>query len=85
MQGILGACAQLYGELIKLQIPPNVADGLELWQIASLMSKDDGSQPRLSGDDLLAARVRAARAGLPEPEVLPTPDAAVQGFMATMS
>ena len=60
-------------------------EDMEMWQIAETLGcldapPADGRSPVRSGRDLVAERMRAARAGLPEPEPdEPTP--AVLTFM----
>lgn len=69
---MLRQCADLYAQLIKVNINPRQADDLELWQIAALMETTDqpsnrpgefSSKPTSTGEALIAARVAAAREG----------------------
>lgn len=63
---MLRQCAELYRELIKIEIPPPIADLMELWQIAALMqpsARDVANDPAEMNRRIAQMRVQAAREG----------------------
>lgn len=62
----------LYRVCAQMGFTPREVDEMELWEVATILGIEGGSAGGgLSGDDLLAARVRAAKTGEAMPEAAP--------------
>lgn len=63
MSPALRQCAELYRELIKVNIDPVRADDLELWQIAALQEGGDEESTETQEQRLIRMRYEAAAEG----------------------